>query len=306
MRSRFVVGGGLVAAASGALLWGYAVTALAAPPGLDAENNTYWSRDLRWSAALAVFAILVALARGERRLTAYLGGGLAAWLAADLVVDRLDLSHPFLPAAGAVVAVVGAGIVVHRTAGREVGRRALLTVAAVCAASAPVVAFLESPTDSEPQLAPTRFAVALLLAGAALAGALVAAPDRSAARIAVAVAALAGMGVFFVAGTVAVALASGGALLVAVWALSRPWPGWPPVLGVGVATLLGYPVLVMTFLYLGIVFPLGSPLTALAGNAPVNSADTDMLYTLVGALTGLVFTGVARIDAALRPAPVLS
>ena len=297
---------GAVAVAGGAALWAYGLSYLQplTEPAESAGNNSYWVRDVRWAAMVAVIGLLFALARGDRRTGFVLLGALAGWTAADLALDRAGLAHPVPVVIGAALLGAGAAIAVSRVEARP-NRRFLLTVGAVCAASAPIAAFLESPTDVEPELAPARLAAALLLTLAALACGLAVAPQRSPSRTGAAVAVFAGLGVVFAAGNLFLSLACGGALLAAVWALSRPWPGWTQTLGVMVATVLAYPFLAFAGLSMQVLLSPGDPLTALAGSPAVNPADSDVIYLFTGVLTGLLFAGIARIGVELRPVPVL-
>jgi hypothetical protein len=308
MKTRGLFGAATIAAAGAAVLWAYGLTVLQplAERAGYAENNTYWARDMRCAALLAGLGVLIALGRGGRRPAAYPVIAGLVWFGADLALDRAQITAFVPTAVGAVLAVTAAAVagVRHRPAPR---RRVLTTVAAICAAAAPMAALLESPTDAEPQLAPTRLLAAALLVVAALACALVAGPAVSARRLLAAVAVLAPAvaGLVLVPGNMAVGVGVGGGLLTAAWLLSRAWPGWSRAGGVALASLAAYPMLVMVLVLFQIVLPVGAIFTALAGSPPVNAADSDVLYVLAGVLTGLGFAGASRVADRLRPTPAL-
>ncbi|MGC5661598.1 hypothetical protein ACN261_14510 [Micromonospora sp. WMMD723] len=185
------------------------------------EASTYWARDLRFLALTAVACGLVLAGAGRRSwLTSavLLGGGA---LAADVAVDRADLTGPgatgSLVAAGwlaagsaALLAVrrdgatgvdgphrrtAGAGVVgaagpdrtvawvgPHRTGGRD--RAVLAGVAAVAAVLALTAVLTRSPTGREPALDPAALVTALLLLAVTVVGATAAAPARGRRRLA--------------------------------------------------------------------------------------------------------------------------
>ncbi|MEU7614591.1 hypothetical protein AB0B27_00530 [Micromonospora rifamycinica] len=195
-------GGRLAAAGTGlaalaVLLWSVGMTAwqpLTEPVGPWSERlpgaHTYWARDLRFLALIAVVSGLL-LAGGGRRpwiLPAVLLGGGA--LAADVAVDRADLTGPgataLLVAAGWLAVGITATLGVRRDAapGREravaAGRdRAVAAgLPVVTAVSALVAVLTRSPTDREPELGPAALVTGLLLLALTVAGALAAAPGR--------------------------------------------------------------------------------------------------------------------------------
>ncbi|MBM7079414.1 hypothetical protein [Micromonospora humida] len=188
------------------------------------EASTYWARDLRFLALMAVACGLVLAGAGRRPwLTpaVLLGGGV---LAADIAVDRADLTGP-----GATVSLVAAGWLAvgvtvllavrrdgatgvdgphrrtagagavgaagpdrtvpwvgpRRTGGRD--RAVLAGVAAVAAVLALTAVLTRSPTGREPALDPAALVTALLLLAVTVAGAAAAAPARGRRRLAAAV-----------------------------------------------------------------------------------------------------------------------
>ncbi|SCG68182.1 hypothetical protein GA0070614_4356 [Micromonospora coxensis] len=325
-----------------AVLWAVGMTVLqplTEPVGPWSEtlpgNNTYWARDLRFLAILAVAAGLV-LAGGGRRDAAVpavlLAGG---WLAVDVAVDRAD---PY--GAGATVALAVAGCLavaatatlVRRPARAAPDRPVLAGTACVAAVLVLVATLIESPTDREPELDPAALATAGLLLALTVAGALAAAPASPSPgtrrpdgsplpvtaerrrRYAVA----AGIAVVGLVGLVLVravepghrltpAAALGTVLLAGVTLLAWDWPdGRPTWWRHGLATLVAAVLPVGLMVAVAVVtgmLRLAAPLTALAGNSPINSADSDVLLSLSGLLAGLGTALLLARPATLGQAP---
>jgi hypothetical protein len=305
------------------VVWALGVTVLqplSEPAGEHAyaENNTYWARELRWGALIAVVLVLLIYARGDRRITrGVLLGGLT-WLAADIGLDRMD------PASGTVVlavAAAGAAILGCVAAGavRAVPRpQVLLTVATVAAVTSGMTTGTESPTDVEHALNLGSAAVGSLLALVAVVAAVSAA--GSAGRLRAAVAAPIGV----LAAAVPCLLRyrypqptgdrSLGTLLFTVVLLltivvlagprprsGRDWRRYPAALAVVAVTL---PVMTVPLLYAFIALPVGGLFTTLAGNPPVDSADSDVVFDIVAILIGLALGRALRNLAPARPAPL--
>ncbi|MGB2567617.1 hypothetical protein ACPFP2_04070 [Micromonospora citrea] len=313
-------------AVAAAVLWAVGMTVLqplTEPIGPWSEtlpgNNSYWARDLRFLAILAVAAGLV-LAGGGRRGSAVpavlLAGG---WLAVDVAVDRAD-PHGAGPtgalAVAGCLAVAVTAIVVRRQARADPDRPVLAGTACVTAVLVLVAVLTESPTDREPELDPAAVATALLLLALAVACGSAAAPASSSRgerhpvapgrpdtverrrRQAVA----AGLAVVGVAGLLLVravapgqrltpAAALGTLLLAGVTLLAWDWPGgrptwWRHGLAALVAAVVPQVLLVVAVVVSGMLH-LAAPLTALAGNSPINSADSDVLTSLAGLSAGL-------------------
>ncbi|GIJ63469.1 hypothetical protein Vau01_109850 [Virgisporangium aurantiacum] len=293
---------GLGGAGAAVIVWASNLTMLQrltepAKPWRDewAENNTYWARDLRWTVLVAVVAGLVLAFRGDRWRSA------GAWLAVggligvDLAVDRYDLAG--LPAAGwlsaAVCALLFLGWLLTRP-GSAPDRVSLILAASVAAATAPLAAGIESPSETDPAaLDAAALVTGVLLVVMAFGCAVAAAPRRSPRRLAVA-------GAAAVAASGAVALrvvetgpqillyvAAGGLLLAGVAAVVCPWKPGTAIAAIGM--LVGHPVLsTALLLFFAIGWPLGPEFTRIAGNPPVNAADTDLIIVPVGILSGLI------------------
>ncbi|MFG2051341.1 hypothetical protein ACGFIW_28410 [Micromonospora sp. NPDC048935] len=303
---------GLLLCAVAVVLWAVGMTVwqpLTEPIGPWSErlpgNNTYWARDLRFLAIIAVTLGLVLAGRGLRHWsrTAVVLGGL--WVAADIAIDRVDP----VGVQATVLLAVGGGVVLavltvvllgwERGLPPAVDRKALTGAACVAGVLTLVAAALESPTDREPELDQGALAVAALLVVLAVGAALAAAPARPRARVGLAaglvVVALAGVGLVRAAPPGARLLpemALGAVLLTGITLLAWDWPGGRPVWRhhalAALAALVG-PVafLLVAAIPMLVLLPVGPQFTALAGNSPINTADSDLLVSLCGLLSGL-------------------
>jgi hypothetical protein len=331
-RVRFLVGTSIGAA--GAVLWAVCLVVLEPPSepkrvaGLAlAGNNTYWVRDLRWAAVFAITAMVVTLAGGELVRSAAAVLGTVGWLAADILLDRANVHGT---ATAVLVAVAGAALstgacwAVRR--GRRRHDRPVLLVVALAAALSVTAALSSSPSDSEPALDPISWAVAAVLALAAVvAAASVSSVPARGRRVFVGC--LAGAALVVPALIRAVApghrvgpgLAWGWVLSTALALLAWGW-AWSaqpraeaesPAAGAAVGgrvrriTLLAVLDLVaFTFSSCCCAFgqfdaQFDKAITGWTGNSPVNAADTDLLMSGVAVGCGL---GVAILWFVLRAA----
>ncbi|MGW4500680.1 hypothetical protein ACWENR_18960 [Micromonospora sp. NPDC004336] len=316
---------GLLLAAVAAVLWALGMTLLqplteqVGPwPEALRGNNAYWARDLRFVAIVGAVAGLVLAGGGNRRwsVAAVLLGG--AWLAADVAVDRADptgAGSTVLLAVAGCAAVAGAAALAVRRQRGDRDRRALVATACVTGVSVLIAAGIESPTDREPELNPAAVGTSLLLLALTLGCALTAAPGRHPARqrLAVGIGAAAAVAVLLVRAVppgprILPGVLLGGVLLTGASLLAWDWPGGRPVWRrhalAALAALLG-PYAMLLIVLIG-TLPLnpGAPLTALAGNTAINSADSDVLYSLSGVLAGLGMALLLAFPPALgyRPA----
>ncbi|RKN49562.1 hypothetical protein [Micromonospora endolithica] len=299
---------GLSLAALAAVLWALGVTILQPltepigpwPEALPVEG-TYWARDLRFSAIVAVVLGLVLAGRGDRRQTipAVVLGGL--WVAADVAVDRLDLSGAgptVLLAAAGCAAVATAALPGVRRHPPVADRRVLVSAACVAAVSALVAAVIESPTGREPELTWATVSTALLLVALAAGCALAAAPASGSGRRG-SVAALAGLtavGVVLLrvptlGARIPLAILLGAALLIGITFVAWDRPGGGPewrwhALG-GLGAVVGAPTMLFLAVLAMVKLRVGAPFTALAGNTAIEAAGNDVLYSLAGLLAGL-------------------
>ncbi|MDG4825541.1 hypothetical protein O7635_27145 [Asanoa sp. WMMD1127] len=281
------------------------------------QNNTYWARDLRFSAIVAIVLAVLLAGRGTR-LSRWAGPAVGiGWIGADLAIDRAGIEGGgvavALAAAGAAVAVAAAVLVSRRAEG-EPGRRTLTVSAAIAAALTPLVAGIESPTDTEAALTPAAVSLGAVLATLTVALALTTAPRRAYA-VAVVVGFVAVVGLVLCrvldpGNRLAPMMLLGTALLAGVALLTGDLPRGalevlrhlPKLL----VLLVLYPAVVL-FMVLATAYlvPVPAWLTALSGNAPVNAADSDTLYALVGVATGYVIGWLLlAIDRAFVPPPV--
>jgi hypothetical protein len=302
-----------------------------------ASNNDYWARDLRWMAILVVLVAMVLLFRGNRRRSWLATVGTAGWFGLDLYLDRIDVAGwaATLLAVGVAWAAIAAAVFASGRRGRRVrcepghdgvgnggpagggtGRPEARSLAgavaiAIAAALAPVAGSLQSSTDAERGLAPSALAVGGLFAVLAMACALSVAPAMNRRRMLAA----AGVVVLTIGCLVAQRLwdvdpslqmmaVPATVVLTGAIVLSRSWPipvrGWVGCAMLAALTLIGYPkVLLVAFVSTSYVVPVGALATALAGNPPVNGADTDALLSLTGLIAGLVFGGALLLAAQL-------
>ncbi|WP_433615916.1 hypothetical protein ACQP2P_13120 [Dactylosporangium sp. CA-139114] len=317
---------GLMTAWAGAVFWAVGLTRLQSstePVGEEmASNNTYWARDLRWMAIVAVAVAFVVAARssaaGLGRVRSWcLVAGFTVVVAADLVCDRLDVTATIPIAAGAVAVATAGWLALTRSGPVRSARaadpdgargpaagpaRGLVLAAAVAAATMPLAAAIESPTDTEASLDPAAIGVGALLAAAWLSAMLAAAPSRRRRVLAIALAVTAVAAVVLLrqiapgARFGAMSVFGAAALTVTTlmdwdWDRREAWWRYPVVL---FSALLGYPFAVVLTVLLGTVLPVPAIITGLAGSPPVNGADTDTLFALTGVLTGLAAGWIIR------------
>ncbi|MFI6268445.1 hypothetical protein [Micromonospora zamorensis] len=327
---RFARPVGLLLSAAAVVLWAFGVTVLqplTEPIGPWSErlpgNNAYWARDLRFMAIMAVALGLVLAGRGHLRWSrsAVLLGG--CWVAADVAIDRVDpigvRATVLLAVGGCAVLGVLAGVLLwrERATPPAAERKTLTGAACVAGVLTLVAAGVESPTDREPELNQGALATAALLVVLAVGAALAAAPARTRTRVGLA----AGLAVAALAGVALVRAvapgtrllpetALGAVLLTGVTLLAWDWPGGRPVWRhhalAALAALLG-PVafLLATAIPMMILLPIGATFTALAGNSPINAADSDLLVSLCGLLSGIAMALLLAWPPALgyRPGP---
>ncbi|GAA4908811.1 hypothetical protein LX16_2990 [Stackebrandtia albiflava] len=307
--------GPLTVAAVAAIWWGFAITVLQPaseppnPPAPDMSvgNNVYWVRETRWAMIVLVVLAFVWAHRGNHRrtLTVALPAGIA-WIAADILLDRADVAGMAATAITTVVAlaVVAAGAFwsasVPAARPQQSGLLAAFCVAAVLM---PAAAAIESPTDVEPALH-WAGAIGGLLSLAVALGCAVAASSTPV-KVPV-VAGIAVTGVLLVAAARLaspdgqarpfVTVATIALLLVAGYLVAVHGPGR---IGQAMVLLVCVPVVSLPLLMAGMLFTgVAASLTALAGNAPINAADSDVIVTalavVVGLILGVVAVGLSR------------
>jgi hypothetical protein len=245
---------------------------------LTVGNNAYWARDLRWMAIVAAIAALLSVSRWAWTLA-------PLWIAADVVLDRLDV-RATVPVAVAIAVVVTGFLLVNRT-----GRGAARPGAVIAAALVPLAAEIQTPTDTEAALDPMAAAVAAVLVLAAVVGVL--AVRTASARTGVAVAALAAVcGALIVWSRIDAPQAQpipvllGILLTAAVVALTATQRYALQT----VTSALVYPVSAFVAVLFSVLVSIGGPFTALASNPPVHAGDEDAIVTVGGLAAGLLVT----------------
>ncbi|BCJ74551.1 hypothetical protein CS0771_40950 [Catellatospora sp. IY07-71] len=267
-----------------------------------ASNNTYWPRDVRHLAVLLALAGVLLIAGLGRR--ALVTGSVAAggWLAADLLVDRLDLSGTVtvvLLAAAATVYFGATSLTAKRLSGGQDGGPLVRHVAAGTAAMLalasllPVTPWIEHLSDAqlriEIELMALKLGFATLFAVAA--AGLLPRPVRNV-RLTLGVTAVA------VAAALAWICLTGSAMgpdftqimpvafvAVVVAAAAPRINGTAPLLGLIFLGVFGA-FASLAVLYLAGML-LGGALTGLAGNPPVNGADSDLATPLAAVVIGI-------------------
>lgn len=277
------------------------------------SNNTYWPRDIRQLAILLAFAGVVLLCRANVRGILAGAAGAGVWLGADLALDRFDVHGN--PAAvwlalGGLAGFAATAFVARRVSAGEPGSSFVGHVlATVVAVSGAVTMLVTTPWDEpvtiadqvEVENALTLLKVVLVVAlGAAALTLLPLARIRWMAPF-IAVAALAAWpatATYGFLGMLGLLLLPAGAA--AAVAAARD-VSLLRLLGVAAVCAVA---LIPVYLLLYIVgSAVGGAMTSLAGNPPINSADTDLSLSFTALLLGLLFAAISH--RLTRPAPVL-
>ncbi|MEV0456598.1 hypothetical protein [Catellatospora methionotrophica] len=285
-----------------------------------ASNNTYWPRELRQLAILlAVAGIIVACRTSSRAVTtaAVAAGG---WLTADVLLDRADVQGGYsalVLAAAAVAYVAALAFVAARLSRADTSRPALRhvvagTLAVLAAASLLVVTpWTEqtTPTEVRVEAEMTALKIALWALFALLAAVTV---GRPAARPAVAL----GFGLVSVAAGLCLVVGESSdaypsvfvyalpvAVVAAMTAIAAPRVrGVGGLVAVAAVSAVGAAAAFVALIFGGMV--VGSLLTRLADNPPVNGADTDisapLVVTVAGIALSLLTLAVTALPDALR------
>jgi hypothetical protein len=302
----------LVCALIAAAYWGIAL-AILQPPTETVElvkGGTYWARDQRWMSIAAVAVALLLAGRGDRRTLRRVGAGLVGWLAADIALDRLDMSGwvaaVVLAAAAVAVVIVAWRWLVRARAGVS---RVPFVVTGVAAMLAPIAASTMVPTiGGDPGPAPFTLLVGGLFVALTLLGAVCAAPRPPPPWLVCGVGLLvAGLlllttwlaAVDSFAPVLALAAALSAGAVAVIWQR-------PVVLAHVGAALYGavvFPVLAMSMSFLDHRVSLGAPFTALAGSPPVDLGYHDRLEITAGLVPGLIF-GAILLAGSLSRAPI--
>ncbi|MGH8880270.1 MAG: hypothetical protein ACRD0P_23440 [Stackebrandtia sp.] len=298
MSIRIRVIAGLTVAALAALWWIVAMAVQqAAEPFTYAENNTYWLRDVRWLAGLAIAVALVWTFRGDRFMTGVAAAVFAAAIAMDIVVDRLNTA-----AAGAVVLLLLTAWFAGR--GREIrpSRSMSAMASGFAIAGSATAAAMQSPTDLEWSLNPSAVLLCLVLAMCALGCGMDAAGGGTRYGHVVAAATLVvGSGVLIAArmespkftwpavGLMAVLFVGATMIL-----LGETSP-WSLRIGLGLLNCAVAMFALLFFTLVSISMQPGAPFTTWAGN-PGIGGDEDVSMALVALASGVLLGGMFTLE----------
>ncbi|MEV0643715.1 hypothetical protein AB0I28_00490 [Phytomonospora sp. NPDC050363] len=308
----------LAVALVAAVWWGVCLTVVTPGTIADQEwagNNGYWARDVRLTMILLVASAFVWAVAGDEFLSAMGALGALVWTAADILLTRVGVDGPVAAVAVSAVAVACVLAAWWAAARRTVrARRGVLLVAgSIAAITAGLIGGLQSPTDVEAALRVSGLLAGVLGSAVALGCSTLLASGSRSTLIAVGAAALALTVLIRIASPDRSALGLGMLLaalsltVLTVRASERSGPqAW-------IASALAcFPVVFCAGMFViaagfGLA-PIGVLLTRLEGHPPVNTADTDVLYTSAaivgGVLAGsLLRWGVSALTSAsaLRP-----
>ncbi|MBY8874374.1 hypothetical protein K7640_21315 [Micromonospora sp. PLK6-60] len=279
-----------------------------------ASNNTYWPRDIRQLAILLALGGVLLICRSDPRGLAVGGVATVGWLGADLWLDRIDVAGGTTAAwlaAGGLAVFAATAVLAHRASAGADGSPLAGHVTATVAALLSVTTMLVSTPWDEPVTAPDQVAVenALAVLKAALvvmfvvtALALVVRTTAQVRRVAVFVG-VAALGAWLAVGgdgganPLGMAAMFVGATLAVAAARDVPPTRLLPVAIVSGAALLP----AFAALYL-IGMGVGSAMTVVAGNPPVNGADSDLALTFCGLALGLLLASLSHLLTRAAPA----
>ncbi len=269
------------------------------------SNNTYWPRDVRQHAILLALAGVILICRANLRGIIAGAVGAGVWLGVDLALDRIDVhgdaTAVWLAVGGvvgfAVVAVV-ARLISTGEPGSEFAGHVLATVAAVIAS---VTVLITTPWEEpvtiadqvEVENALTWLKVALTVTFAAAAIGLLPLARWKWMAPFVAVAALAAWpatATYGFLGMFGLLLLPAGAA--AAVAAARDVP-LLRLLGVAVACAVALLPVYLVLYFAGSL--VGGAMTSLAGNPPINSADTDLALSFTALLLGALFATISHL-----------
>ena len=298
MSTRFRAVAGPIVAAVAAGWWVVAMSVqTAAEPFGYAENNTYWLRDVRWLALLAIAVAAVWTFRGDAFVSTVAAFGYAVSTVVDAVVDRMDA----LWAQAAILLWIGVWVWGYLRRTRP-GNRTLLLASVIAATGAVGAAALQSPTDLEWSLNPSAVLLCVLLAVCAMVCAFDVAGAAGRYRAAVSAAMLAVGGVCLVVARMeSPKFSFAAAALIAVLftgvtvVLLGEATSWPLRIGLGLFNGFIAMCVLLFATVVSVVLQPGAPYTLLAGN-PVIGGDEDVVMTLAALVTGIAVAAIVVIE----------
>ncbi|WP_344124985.1 hypothetical protein [Luedemannella flava] len=267
-----------------------------------ASNNTYWPRDIRQFAILLALVGVIVICRAKPRGIAVGAAAALLWFGADLWLDRVDVAGKTTATWLAIAAATGFAAIATAAARMPKDQPASAgwrqVIAGSAAGLAAAVMVVTTPWE-EPVVDPDKVAVenTLTLFQVVLAVMFMATAAGVVAELFARDRAWVAAGLAAVAVVTALVGSLNGLVLVGLVAAPLAVPvavGAPPrrLVGAAIACLVAvFPVVVAGAFFVGA--PIGGAMTWLAGNPPVNGADTDLPI----AVAGLVVTAVLAVIA---------
>lgn len=277
------------------------------------SNNTYWPRDIRQLAILLAFAGVILICRANTRSLLAGAAGTVGWIGVDLMLDRFDVhggsTAVWLAVGGAAAfaaMVFAARKISTGKPASEFAGHLLATVAAVIAA---VTMLITTPWDepvTQPDQVQVENALSLLKVGLMVMFAVVAVAllPLGRWRWMAPFAGLAALAAWPATATYGILGALGLLLLPAAAAVAVAAARDVSVLRLLGALAACAVALIPVYLLLYVAgSSAGGAMTALSGNPPINSADTDLSLSFSALLLGLLF-GLISHTLTLRKSPV--
>lgn len=324
MRAPWTIIVGAAAAVAGSVVWAVSLAIyqqVMEPIGFhdgvmhNAENNTYWPREMRHLGILLALAAVVLIGRAAARALATAGVLGVGWLAADVGLDRIDVdgSSYAVGLAACGLAAVALAAVLSRGGTpsppvRQIaaGTAALLAVAPTSVTTPwekPTVGEFEVPIDTALTTMKLVTAVAFMAVTVAmLAPALTTVRARWLVPVGAAISLAAAVPLIVDETRMGIVVWPVMALAATIAAAAQDVPVIRLLVAGGLNLVLTLVLTIMIFIMVAV--SMGSALTALAGNPAVHGADFDTALALPSALLGLLLA--AASFAVTRPAPIPS
>ncbi|MER5334918.1 hypothetical protein [Micromonospora sp. NPDC002717] len=280
------------------------------------SNNTYWPRDIRQLAILLALGGVILICRANVRGVVAGAIGMTGWLGVDIWLDRIDVAGgstaTLLAASGIAMFSTTAVVAARVSAGQGGPPLARHLSAAVTAALAAATTVVTTPWD-EPVTNPAQVqvenALSMLKAGLV---AMFIATTIGLVAVQLTTVRTRRVGAFVVVAALAAWLAASHGPLRPVGLIGMPVAATLAVaaarevplirlLPVAVACCVALPP-TMIILYIA-GSAVGSAMTSLADNPPINAADTDLSIAFTGLVLGLLLASISHLITLPAPKP---